>query len=81
MVTLFRCDIEGCNEPVHSKGKQIDFCTGYINYTESSFNGRTNYEPFERPNINKRDLCENHLRIWCKAVHDAFFGKVEEIEE
>jgi len=63
------CDIPGCQEEAH---EEVDVCHGYSLSTESN-DKKTTYEPFEKPNLRKTDLCEKHFRAWCKATYGCFW--------
>lgn len=63
------CDINGCNE--EAEVEQIDVCVGWLSSSTDS-SGTTAYEPFEHPDVRKRDLCSQHFRMWCKATYGIF---------
>lgn len=74
MVEKRFCDIAGCNEETWRE--KVDVCIGWLEATE--YGGkRTNFKPFEHPDVVKRDLCDKHYRMWCRATYEIFHGKVE----
>lgn len=73
MVNVTLCDIRGCEE--RAVKEQVDMCTGYSDYY-GTFEETTQYEPFEKPSVGKRDLCKKHFKIWCEATYTAFYKVV-----
>jgi hypothetical protein len=60
------CDIKGCKGEAYH---EVDVCMGYT--SSSSDSGvSTHYEPFERSQILKRDLCTKHYRKWCECTYN-----------
>jgi len=70
------CDIPGCKEEAYYN---VDVCMGYTDYTEG-YGGRTQYEPYEKAQVYKRDLCEKHHRKWCESTYN-FFKKERKLDE
>jgi hypothetical protein len=68
------CDVRGCKN--ESWKEQIDVCCGWLQSTKDS-NKTEEFQPFEKPNLIKKDLCEKHFKIWCKATYEAFYGEVK----
>lgn len=67
MVKIYKCDVPDCNEEAHKL--DIDVCSGYYTSNKSPNCQKIKYEPFERPTIEKRDLCKEHFKLWCKATY------------
>lgn len=72
----YTCDINGCEE--EAIRHDIDVCNGYMASSGVYKSEKiTTYEPFEKPSIQKYDLCEKHFRQWCKATYDINYTKSE----
>ena len=67
------CDFPRCKQEAWKE--QLDVCWGYRTSSESSFK-KVKYKPFEKPTLEKRDLCKKHFKIWCKVIYEGFFGRV-----
>ena len=70
------CDIMGCKEEAFH---EVDVCMGY---TQSMIGGGTDikYEPYERSQVLKRDLCTKHYRKWCESTYK-FLLKESKLDE
>ena len=69
------CDIDGCGEEAYVE--DVDVCIGWIDWSKDASKKRTTFKPFDKPAKRKKDLCEKHYKIWCRATYEAFHGKVE----
>lgn len=67
------CDFPKCKEEAWTE--QVDVCWSYRTSSESG-SEIEKYKPFEKPILEKRDLCKRHFKVWCRAIYEAFFGKV-----
>lgn len=65
----YYCDIPNCNEEAWER--DLDVCNGYKLSSESR-DGTIEYKPFEKPHLEKVDLCEKHFTEWCKLTYQLY---------
>lgn len=75
MVKKHFCDIPNCKE--EAVRLDIDMCTGYTLGTQNE-DRSFKYEPFERPEVVKCDLCKKHFKAWCKATYTIALFEVKQ---
>jgi len=50
---------------------EILVCNGYsINERGDGYN--IEYKPFEKPELKKIDLCDEHFKKWCKLTYSLY---------
>lgn len=66
------CDVQGCKK---YGVESVDTCYGWL---ERSDPPPKEFNPFEKPDFGKRDLCAVHFKAWCKGSYESLYGKVRE---
>ena len=61
------CDVHGCEKEAWN---DAECCYGYLSSSESSSEGKVIFKPFEKSDVNKKDLCLDHYRMWCEATYN-----------
>lgn len=67
------CDISNCEK--EAIRYNIDVCNGYMSSSGVYKSNKTTYEPFEKPSVQKYDLCKEHFKEWCKATYEILILK------
>jgi hypothetical protein len=75
MVQETFCDADACRGKRVPAYEKVKVCYSYTDYTESSFEGRKEYKPFEKCQVYEQDLCEDHYRLFCEATYKVFHVK------
>jgi len=73
--TTYKCDVQGCDWKSTWDIFTVKTCRGYADRINSE-----KIRPFDRPNIEKMDLCREHYILWCKTTYELFYGEVKDDE-